>query len=231
MISRKELGYVNAWANKVPYPGTNYCEESMDKLSKSFEMYQQEYQGIKYNISLSNNEEIEFEILSKNICHMLGIDYNNLSGDYFKSFRKEILNYNPDDTINSFELVKLLLLNKEKVLNFDYENAQKNNNIRAINYYKTSIKCDIFNKMANLSEFNYGCINFNKDKFIELYPDVAFSSKSTKFLYTTSDEVVSPYYMMGIKIDEIKTKAVSFDEEKNDTYIVETLMAPENIEN
>jgi hypothetical protein len=231
MITKKELGYVNLWANKVPYPGQNYCEEAMEKLTRSFDMYLTDYQGKKYNITFSNNEEIEFEILSKNICHMLGIDHNNLSGDYFKAFRKDVLNYNPDDSISAFELLKLIIQNKEKVMRFDYDNAKKNNNTRVINYYKSSIKCDIFNKMANLSDFNYGCINFSKEKYNNIYPNLPFSSNSIKFLYTPSNEVISPYYMMGIKIDEGQSKTITFNEEESDTYIVETLMAPENFIN
>lgn len=229
MISRKELGYVNSRANKVPYPGSQYCSESIEKLCESFDMYQRDYQGIKFNISFSNNEEIEFEILSKNICHMLGIDHSNLISDYFKTFRKDVLNYNPDDSLSAYDLLKLIIDNKEAVLEFDSENAKKGINLRALNYYKLSIKCDIFNKMANLSEFNYGCINFNKDTFNALYPTMPFSSNSTKFIYAPSDEIISPYYMMGIKVDEGQTKMVSFDEEKSDSYIVETLIAPEEV--
>lgn len=229
MISKKELGYVNSWANKVPYPGLEYSEEAINKLVTCFELYKKEYQGIKYNITFSNNEEIEFEILTKNICHMLGIDHSNLTSDFFKDYRRTILDFNPEQTMSSFELLNSIVYNIGKVLNFDLDHAKKGNNIRALNYYKISIKCDIFTKMANLSDFNYGCINFNKEKYEEKYSGVPFSSKSTKFFYTPSNEVVSPYYMMGIRIDEGHTNAKSLDEENSDNYIVETLLAPEDI--
>ena len=200
MITRKELGFVNIWANKVPYPGMDYCTEVVEKLKASFKLYQEEYANKRYNISFSNNDEIEFEILEKNICHMLGIDYKNLSGEYFKYFRKNILSIDPEKGISSYELLNLLVANIDKVLNYDYSNPG-----RVINYYKVGIKCDIFTKLANLSEFKYGCINFDKDEFTKRNPEIKFSSNSTKFLYTSSDEIVSPYFMMGLRNEENKS--------------------------
>ena len=35
MISKKELGYICGWANRVPYPGDDYAEESMEKLKQA----------------------------------------------------------------------------------------------------------------------------------------------------------------------------------------------------
>lgn len=217
MITRKELNYVNDWAKKVPFPGISYCEQTMEKLKRSFKLYQSEYLDVKHTISFSNNEEIEFEILQKNICHMLGIDFKNLSSEYFRNFRKSILNYDPDSTISSYDLLQLIIENLEKVIEYDSTNLH-----RAINYYKIGIKCDIFNKMANLTDFNFGCINFSKEEYDTRYPGNSFSSRSTKFLYAPSDEIISPYFMMGIKVDD-----VAEDIEKS-SYIVETLMAPES---
>ena len=230
MITKKELGFVNSWANRVPYPGREYCESVVDKLKSSFELYQNDYANKKYNISFSNNEEIEFKILNKNICHMLGIDYKNLSGDFFKGFRDKVLDYDPEKNISSYDLLNLLINNIDKVLDYDFQTTA-----RTINYYKVGIKCDIFNKLANLSEFKYGCINFDKDNFIKNNPNVKFASNSTKFLYTASDEIVSPYFMMGLRNDEADDRTVDVDDEEivindsNDNYIVETLIAPENI--
>ena len=216
MITRKELNYVNAWSSKVPFPGISYCEQTMEKLQKSFNLYQNEYLDVKHTISFSNNEEIELEILSKNICHMLGIDHKNLSGEFFKTFRKDLLDYDPDATISSYELIKLIIENFEKIIEYDSKTAAK-----ALNYYKIGIKCDIFNKLANLANFNYGCINFSKDIYEKNNPANNFNSKSTKFLYTPSDEIVSPYFMMGIKPDDAT--------ETSQSYIVETLIAPDHI--
>ena len=44
------------------------------------------------NFIFSNGEEITFEILSKNLCHMLGIDYSNIKSSYFDKYRKDVCN-------------------------------------------------------------------------------------------------------------------------------------------
>lgn len=232
MISKKELEYVNIWANKVPYPGREYCEEAMDKLEEGLNLFNSQYANKKYNITFSNLDEIEFEIQQKNINHMLGIDYKNLSGDYFKNFRRDVLDYNPEISISSYELLKLIVDNKKKVLDYDEVNRA-----RAINYYKISIKTDIFRKLADLSKFNYGCINFDKNKYLEANPDTTFSSNSTIFLYTESDESVSPYFLMGLKkqTDTILEPSTYDDDDdikniEDNKYIVETLIAPKHVE-
>lgn len=229
MISKKELGYVNLWSNRVPYPGREYCEQAMDKLEQGLLLYEAKYANIKYNITFSNQNEIEFEIKQKNINHMLGIDYKNLTSDYFKNFRSDILSCDPEISISSYDLLKLIIDNKNKVLDYD-----ENNSSKAINYYKISIKADIFSKLADLSKFNYGCINFDKNKFLKINPQDKFSSNSTIFLYTESDETVSPYFLMGLKKDELVIKTLETDEEEIDdvednNYIVETLIAPEHV--
>ncbi|MDD3340680.1 MAG: hypothetical protein PHN72_00550 [Bacilli bacterium] len=227
MITRKELGFINKWANKVPYPGIDYCEKTLDKLIESLALYHKEYANIQYNISFSNNEEIEFEILQKNICHMLGINYKNLSSDYFKNYRKDVLDYDPEKNISSYELLKLIIENKQKVLDYDQKY------VKAINYYKIAIKCDIFSKLSDLSAFNYGCINFNKDEYLLQNPNDIFNSNSTKFFYTPSDEIVSPYFMMGLRATETDTVPHDVEDEEAEikqeqkSYIVETLIAPE----
>ena len=85
-----------------------------------------------------------------------------------------------------------------------------------LNYYRIGIKCDIFSKLADLSKFNYGCINFDKATYDSKYPQKPFFSNATKFLYTPSDEVISPYFMMGVKKD---------NNVLDDRFIVETLIA------
>ena len=39
MITRKELSYVNLWANRTPKPGENYCLEAMKALKKSIDLF------------------------------------------------------------------------------------------------------------------------------------------------------------------------------------------------
>lgn len=75
MLTMKELDYVNRPINKVPFPGRNYALEAAEKLIKAFELYKSDYQDKEYDIIMSNGKSLTFEILKKNLCHMLGIDY------------------------------------------------------------------------------------------------------------------------------------------------------------
>lgn len=215
MISKKELSYVNAWPNRTPYPGDEYASEVLGQLKECLELFEQEYLNQVYNVSFTNNEEIEFQILDKNLCHILGVDYKNLSGDYFDDYRESVLNIKPGMIFGSYDLLNIIVSNLEKV--FKYDAINKAN--KAINYYRVAVKCAIFKKLADLSAFNYGCINFNKAVYNELYPNLPFGSNSTRLLYTDSNEIISPLFMMGLK-----------QPENSDLYIVETLFSPEQAE-
>lgn len=215
MISKKELSYVNAWPNRTPYPGDEYASEVLGQLKECLELFEQEYLNQVYNVSFTNNEEIEFQILDKNLCHILGVDYKNLSGDYFDDYRESVLNIKPGMVFGSYDLLNIIVSNLEKV--FKYDAINKAN--KAINYYRVAVKCAIFKKLADLSAFNYGCINFNKAVYNELYPNLPFGSNSTRLLYTDSNEIISPLFMMGLK-----------QPENSDLYIVETLFSPEQAE-
>lgn len=215
MISKKELSYVNAWPNRTPYPGDEYASEVLGQLKECLELFEQEYLNQVYNVSFTNNEEIEFQILDKNLCHILGVDYKNLIGDYFDDYRESVLNIKPGMIFGSYDLLNIIVSNLEKV--FKYDAINKAN--KAINYYRVAVKCAIFKKLADLSAFNYGCINFNKAVYNELYPNLPFGSNSTRLLYTDSNEIISPLFMMGLK-----------QPENSDLYIVETLFSPEQAE-
>ena len=98
-----------------------------------------------------------------------------------------------------------------RILDYDRMNSA----CKGLNYQRIGIKCDIFSKLANLSDFNYGCINFDKNIHDKENPEKPLGSQSSKFLYTPSDEVISPYFMMGIKPNNYY----------DGKYIVETLIA------
>ena len=212
MITRKEMGYVNDWPNKIPYPGEEYCVKTLQKLKRCFELYNKKYLNRKYTIQFSNNEEIDFAIEEKNLSHILGVDYKNLMKDIFDWYRENILYVDPYTPISSYALLSQIIESIDSILEYDRSNRA----CMGLNYYRIGIKCDIFSKLSDLSKFNYGCINFSKDKYDRQFPDKTLYSQSTKFLYTPSDEVISPYFMMGIKPDNNTL------EEK---FIVETLIA------
>lgn len=213
MISKKELSYVSGWASKVPYPGTEYAYHAILLLKQSFEDYNNFYLGKEYDIILSNGEQILFKILEKNLCHMFGVDYKNLSSDYFSDFRSSILGMNGN--FQSYTLLEKLLENIDDVMEYDYKAGGK-----IFNYYRIMVKCSIFDKLSDFSRFNFGIINFDKNLYAEKSGN-SFSGNSEKLLYVESNEMVCPYFMMGIlpdwKIHDSDTK-----------YVVESLMAPVN---
>lgn len=229
MISKKELGYISGWANKVPYPGDDYAEEAMDKLKQAEKLYREIYANNKYNITLSNNEEIELEIKDKNIAHMLGIDFKNLSQDLFADFRRDILDISPEEYLNSYTLLQRIIENSDKVINYD----KTSDYLKILNYYKVSVKSDILSKFGNLADFKFGCINFDKNEFLKNANVSHHNSNSTKYLYVPSEEPVSPYFLMGILMNSTKSyyqDDESYDESElqinNNPYIIETSIAP-----
>lgn len=227
MISNKELQFINTWAKKTPYPGREYSEETCEILKEAFQTYKKDYENKEYDIILSNSEEINFEILQSNICHMLGISTKDLLSDYHSEFRKKILGI---DRATSYELIEAIVDNIDKIMEYEDEGKRK-----ILNYYRIRVKCAIFDKMLDLSKFNFGCINFDKEKFSkENGYDVSWTS--TKLLYSVSNEAVCPYFMVGIKPEKNTEKQdhSTTEEEpeefigtkKNEKYIVESLMAP-----
>lgn len=214
MISINELRYVNSWNNRCPYPGIEYAKVATERLKASFEDFKKYYYNKKYSMILSNGEQVNLEIKSKNICHMLGVEYKNLMSDYFTDFRNNVLGIN--GKVNSFTLLSELINNMDAVLNYDNNGGSK-----VLNYYRLMIKNAIFEKLSDFSQFNFGVLNFDKEKY---YSNVTFNS--TKFLYVQSNEAICPYFMMGI----LEEKNENTNEEKNEfdrtPYSVETLFAP-----
>ena len=217
MITRKELGYVKEWANRIPYPGLEYAEEAMSKLKNALDNYNKFYNNKQYELILSNGEEFSFEILNKNLCHLLGIDYKNLSSDYCESYRKDVLKL--DYVTKSYELLCSLIDNIDDVLKYDYDRGGK-----IINYYRVMVKCAIFEKLSDFSRFNFGVINFDKNVYMKNCVN-PMSANSTKFLYGNSGETGVPYFMMGI----LKDGARYGDDEISENYVAETLIAPTNV--
>ena len=212
MITRKELGFVTSWAKNVPYPGIDYATTALEKLAEAIECYEKYYNNKQYELVLSNSEQISFEILNKNLCHLIGIDYKNLTGDYFALYRQEVLGL--DYIPRAYDLLKSIINNFDAVLKYDYDHYGK-----AINYYRVMVKCAIFEKLSDFSKFNFGVINFDKDTY-QKSSNLQIGSNSDKFLYVQSNEPSAPYFMMGI-LQENK-------DDTDDKYVAETLIAPTN---
>ncbi len=218
MITLKELNYVNTYAHKTPYPGVKYAEDAAQKLISSVKEYDEHYKDKEYDIILSDGSQFTLDIFPKNLCHMLGVDYKNLSSDFFAPFREDILDlYNIP---RSYDFLKLLIENIDKVLAYDYDNRGL-----VFNYYRMMVKCSIFEKLSDFSRFNFGVINFDKNTFINK-TGLNRSSNAEKLLYVQSNEQNCPYFMMGI----LKEKNPETMEQVG-TYAVETLFAPTDTQN
>ncbi len=216
MISKKELGYVNSYAKRVPYPGYEYSRETLEHLKDSLLHFKEKYEGITYNIVFSNSEEIFFEVQEQNLAHMFGIDYKGITNEYATPFRVQALGLTEEEPISSYQLLNLIIEKADQVIQFeeDYHNLN-------INFYKIRVKCEIFEKLLNLMDFNFGCVNFDK-KLCERQFNHPLSFNSTKLLYTTSNEPNSPYFVVGIKKPVDKITGDITDEK----YLVETLLSP-----
>ena len=148
---------------------------------------------------------------------MLGVDYKNLTSEYFDTFRSEVLGIT--GSIKSYDLLKTIIERIDDVLKYDYD---KNGKI--LNYYRIMIKCSIFEKLSDFSRFNFGVINFDKYLY-EKNSGNHFNGNSEKFLYVQSNEAAAPYFMMGI-LPSTNTIDSEYQQPK---YAVETLIAPSNV--
>lgn len=220
MITLKELNYVNVWSTKAPYPGIDYAEKAAEKLCESVEAYKQLYKDKGYDMILSNGEQFEFEIQDKNLCHMLGVDYKNLSVEFFNRFRTDILKL--DEVPRSYDLLNALVDNIDDVLKYDYEKQGL-----IFNYYRLMVKCSIFEKLSDFSRFNFGVINFDNNAYYKV-SGKSYTGRAEKFLYVQSNEQACPYFMMGVLPEDLTNSNV-YSSKDTKKYAVETLFAPNNI--
>ena len=207
MITTKELQYVDLWASKIPMPGEEYSKQVIKELEECYKTYNEKYKNKEYNLIFSNGEEIDFGIMQSNLCHMLGIDYQNIKGEYFNNYRSKILGITTTN-FSSIDLLEAILEHSDKVIEKD---NQLTNKAKILNYYKSQIKCNIFKKLSNFEKFNFAAINYNRQ-------DNRFDYDKQKLLFIPSNESVCPYFMMGIKLT---------DTEEIQKYIVSTLIAPQ----
>ena len=212
MISRQELQYVSDYARKVPYPGNDYAYNVINKLAVALEIFKKKYDGKKYNLILSNGEEICFEIQDKNLAHLLGVDYKNISNsEYMKPLLSSVLGFKDDEPLTSFSILSRIVDNGDKVISNDQSNYNK-----FLNYYRVTVKTSCFDTLSEFNEFNFGVINFNKDTFEKSFGS-RFLPQSTKLIFTQNYEAIIPYCMMGLTKDNDR-----------EIMVPETLLAPTN---
>jgi len=215
MISNKELQYVSSYARQTPYPGDDYAYNVIYNLQEAVKLFQRQYLEKSHNLIFSNGEEIEFRVLEKNLAHLLGIDTKNINSEFMLDVKEKVLGFSLNEYTGSYEILTRIIDCSEDII----KNDKNPYNKRILNYYKIMIKCAIFSKLSDFSKFNFGCINFNKNIFLQNCVG-EFNPRSTKFLFTNSDEALIPYFMMGILYDEV-----------DKIYIPETLFAPTDFSN
>lgn len=212
MISRKELGYVNLFARYAPFPGVNYAAMVMDELIRAYQLFNEVYLDKEFSFIFSDGEEINFELLNKNLAHMLGIDFKNLLSGPLEETMYKVLGFTAFENKSSYEILTRIIERADEVI----KNDSNPSNFKILNYYKSMIKCAIFLQLSQFNKFNFGCINFDRD-YYNANNETEFSPQSTKLFFTQSHEAITPYFMMGLKYSE-----------QNGKYIPETLFAPTN---
>jgi len=214
MITRKELGYVKSYARYAPFPGVNYASSVMDELIKSYNLFNDVYLNREFSFIFSNGEEIDFELLDKNLPHMLGIDIKNLTDITMNETMDKVLGFGPGEIKPAYEILKRIIERADEVV----KNDSNPNNYKILNYYRSMIKSAIFLQLSQFDKFNFGCIEFDHNVYNEVN-SISFAPQSTKLFFTQSNEAIVPYFMMGLKYSEYSQK-----------YIPETLFAPTNFE-
>lgn len=222
-MNKEYLGYVNKWTKKVPYPGKLYAFGAMKKLVECFDAYILCCRDKKYYMTLSNGEYISLEMVTNNLCYLLGINCSDLISDYYKRFRMMVLG--KDDFSNSYDLLLAIIKNANEVVEYD-DRLNKQGCSTTLNYYNIMVKCTAFLKMLNLSKNNFGIINIDESALkvsggAEFYhkDNNCYFGNTSKFIYLKSDDdnVDIPYYMMGIKEDKFLG---------DNKYIVESILVP-----
>ena len=209
MISQKELKYVSQRANNAPYPGDDYAYDTINNLTRSLVLYRKNFEGKKYKITLSNGEEVNFEIKGWNLAHLLGIDYKMITSLYMKKIFHDVLELSDEYKVNSLVVLNRIIENADKVVANDEVSS-----IKLLNYYKVMLKTSCFLKLTDFHKFDFGVLDFNHAMFRNI-TDNYTSTLSNKYIISPTDERLSPYCIMGLKYDE------SFD-----AMYPETIKAP-----
>ena len=212
MISKQEVKYFNSLAKDVPFPGTDYAYDVINRLSKALNIFKSKYDGKTYNILLSDGEEITFEMQSRYLAHLLGIDYKTLVNDEnMKKLLYDILGFEDDNQINSYSVLCRIVENGDRVIDNDELSFDK-----ILNYYKIMSKVSCFECLAGFNEFNFGYLAFDK-KIFERRIGNNFTPNSVGYIFSKTEEKFAPLCMMGLKYDNYL-----------DAMIPETFITPPN---
>ena len=197
MINKEELQYASKSSISVPYPGDDYAYDTINRLSYALMMFKKRYEDKRIHLLLNNGEGLSFEIRSKNLAHLFGIDYRELTTNpVMKPLLSSVLGFGEKEVINSYELISRIIENADKVIEYDENHFHK-----ILNYYKVMVKTTCFIKMSAFDKFNFGVINFDKRTY-EKTVGKSFYPNASKYLLLPMDEELVQFCMLGLVYDK-----------------------------
>ena len=79
MIKKEEDAvYINKKASQVPFAGYDFAYDAINQITYALILFKRKYEGQRYSLNLSNNEEIVFEIPNEYLAHLLGVDLKTI---------------------------------------------------------------------------------------------------------------------------------------------------------
>lgn len=184
MLTKKELELVN-YKGLTPYPGDQYSLDTLKLIRASLKQYEEFYKNHEYEIILSNGEILEFEISEGNLAHMLGVRKEILTSLEQKDPKMAL-----DSKSRTYQLLQLIAEEPEYFVEMN-----KQDNYEHFNFYRINVRNKVFQKFSNFYDLNFGCIHFDNESLEEKDQT---QMKANKFLFTESNEILAPYYMMGL---------------------------------
>ena len=215
MIKKEDAIHMNKKASHAPFPGSSFAYDAINQLSYALALYSKKYENKKYNLILSNGEEIIFEIKKNHLAHILGVDLKTIFSD--KNMKQEfckLLEIGENDKLSSFEILSKMVENADLLIEHDETNKN-----RFFNYYRMMVKSMLFNGLPPLEKFDYGIVNFDREKFLRTFSR-RFSPRAKKYLMFPTDDEEIEFCFLGF------TK-----ENKSDVLVPEVFLTPINFRN
>lgn len=218
MISNSELQYVDKLARHAPFPGKNYAASVMDELANAHKVFKEKFDGKQYSLILSNGEEFHFAILPKNLPHLLGMDFKNLSSEAMHDTVYEVLGIDSTEYNPAYDYLKAIIERADEVIKNDGTIGR----YKILNYFKSMVKSSAFSKISDFENFNFGVINCNNQVIDEnSQENTGYINNINKFIFTENDEILLPYSIMGFVENN------SSDTQEG-IYVPKTLLLPRN---
>lgn len=215
MIKKEDVVHINKKASQAPFAGSSFAYDAINQLSYALFLFRKKYENKKYNLILSNGEEIVFEIKNKDLARLLGVDLKTIFSDKnMKHEFYELLGIKENDKISSFEVLSKIVENADLLIEHD----EKNEN-RFLNYYRMMAKSILFNGLPPFEKFDYGIVNFDKERFQRIF-NRRFGPRAKKYLMFPTDEEEIQFCFLGLAKDN-----------ETNVLVPEVFLTPTNFQN